>query len=296
MALSKDKKAEVVGEVSRLLKDSRMTVFAEYGGTSVKAMQQLRSDSKDSGTTIKVVKNRLFKQALMADNRFKDADLDTIKGQLLYAFNSEDEVAPAQNLAAFAKEHTQIEFVGGLNADGVLLGADDINALAALPSKDQHNYLKEIIMAENGTAEETENKTKTGGASKENQEIPKEFEKLIDQLDKMSALEISKFVKFLEEHWGVSAAAPAVAAAAPAGGEAAPEAEEKSEYDVVLKDAGAQKVAVIKAVKDLTGLGLGEAKAIVDSAPKAVKEKVAKDEAEAAKKTLEEAGATVEMS
>jgi large subunit ribosomal protein L7/L12 len=94
----------------------------------------------------------------------------------------------------------------------------------------------------------------------------------------------------------VSAAAPAVAAAAPAGGEAAPEAEEKSEYDVVLKDAGAQKVAVIKAVKDLTGLGLGEAKAIVDSAPKAVKEKVAKDEAEAAKKTLEEAGATVEMS
>jgi large subunit ribosomal protein L10 len=137
MALSKDKKAEVVGEVSRLLKDSRMTVFAEYGGTSVKAMQQLRSDSKDSGTTIKVVKNRLFKQALMADNRFKDANLDTIKGQLLYAFNSEDEVAPAQNLAAFAKEHTQIEFVGGLNADGVLLGADDIKALAALPSKDQ---------------------------------------------------------------------------------------------------------------------------------------------------------------
>jgi large subunit ribosomal protein L7/L12 len=160
----------------------------------------------------------------------------------------------------------------------------------------KHNYLEEIIMAENGTAEETENKTKTGGASKENQEIPKEFEKLIDQLDKMSALEISKFVKLLEEHWGVSAAAPAVAAAAPAGGEAAPEAEEKSEYDVVLKDAGAQKVAVIKAVKDLTGLGLGEAKAIVDSAPKAVKEKVAKDEAEAAKKTLEEAGATVEMS
>jgi large subunit ribosomal protein L7/L12 len=143
-------------------------------------------------------------------------------------------------------------------------------------------------MAEN--AEATESKTETI-------EVPKEFASLVDQLDKMSALDISKFVKFLEEYWGVSAAAPAVAVAAPAGGSDSPEAaEEKSEYDVVLKDAGAQKVAVIKAVKDLTGLGLGEAKAIVDSAPKAVKEKVSKDDAEEAKKALEEAGATVELS
>jgi large subunit ribosomal protein L7/L12 len=127
-------------------------------------------------------------------------------------------------------------------------------------------------------------------------EVPKEFEKLVEQLDKMSALEVSKFVKFLEEHWGVSAAAPAVAVAAPAGGDAAaPAADEKSEFDVILKDAGAQKVAVIKAVKDISGLGLGESKAIVDSAPKAVKEKVSKEEAEEAKKALEAAGATVEL-
>ncbi|MGH7192310.1 MAG: 50S ribosomal protein L7/L12 [Candidatus Saccharimonadales bacterium] len=126
--------------------------------------------------------------------------------------------------------------------------------------------------------------------------VPKEFEKLVAELDKMSALEISKFVKFLEEYWGVSAAAPAVAvAAAPAGGEAAPAAEAKSEYDVILKDAGAQKVAVIKAVKDITGLGLGEAKAVVDGAPKPVLEKAKKDDAEAAKKSLEGAGATVEL-
>lgn len=126
-------------------------------------------------------------------------------------------------------------------------------------------------------------------------ETPKEFEKLVAELDKMSALEISKFVTFLEEYWGVSAAAPAVAvAAAPA--EAAPAAEEKSEYDVVLKDPGAQKVAVIKAVKDITGLGLGEAKALVDGAPKVILEKAKKDDAETAKKTLEEAGATVELS
>lgn len=126
-------------------------------------------------------------------------------------------------------------------------------------------------------------------------EVPKEFEKLVAELDKMSALEISKFVKFLEEYWGVSAAAPAVAVAAPAAGDAAPAAEEKSEYDVILKDAGSQKVAVIKAVKDLTGLGLGEAKALVDGAPKPVLEKAKKDDAENAKKALEAAGATVEL-
>lgn len=128
-------------------------------------------------------------------------------------------------------------------------------------------------------------------------EVPKEFEKLVAELDKMSALDISKFVKFLEEYWGVSAAAPAVAmAAAPAAdGAAAGGEDEKSEFTVTLKDAGAQKVAVIKAVKDITGLGLGEAKALVDGAPSAIREKVSKDEADAAKKALEEAGAVVEV-
>jgi large subunit ribosomal protein L7/L12 len=125
--------------------------------------------------------------------------------------------------------------------------------------------------------------------------VPKEFEKLVSELDKLSALEISKFVKFLEEYWGVSAAAPAAAVAAPVAGDATPAAEEKSEYDVTLKDAGAQKVAVIKAVKDITQLGLGEAKALVDGAPKVILEKAKKEDAENAKKVLEEAGATVEL-
>jgi len=132
-------------------------------------------------------------------------------------------------------------------------------------------------------------------SDKEKVEVPKEFEKLTAELDKLSALEISKFVKFLEEYWGVSAAAPAAAAAAPVA-DAGPAEEAKSEFDITLKDAGAQKVAVIKAVKDITGLGLGEAKALVDSAPSVLKEKAPKDEAEAAKKTLEEAGATAELS
>lgn len=119
--------------------------------------------------------------------------------------------------------------------------------------------------------------------------------KIVDELNKLSALELSQIVKHLEEEWGVSAAAPAaVVAAAPAeGGEAA---EEQTEFTVTLKDAGSQKVAVIKAVKELTGLGLGEAKALVDGTPSPIKEKVSKEDAEAAKKALEDAGAAVELS
>ena len=122
-------------------------------------------------------------------------------------------------------------------------------------------------------------------------------EKIVEALNKLSALELSQIVKHLENEQGVSAAAPAtttVAAAVPAG-ETAPVEDAKSEYTINLKEAGVQKVAVIKAVKEITGLGLGESKAIVDSVPSTVKEKVNKEEAEAAQKLLEEAGATVEL-
>lgn len=119
--------------------------------------------------------------------------------------------------------------------------------------------------------------------------------KIVDELNKLSALELSQIVKHLENEWGVSAAAPAAAVAAPAADTNAPAADEKSEFTVVLKEAGVQKVAVIKAVKEITGLGLGESKAIVDGAPANVKEKINKEEAEKAKKLLEEAGAVVEL-
>jgi large subunit ribosomal protein L7/L12 len=121
---------------------------------------------------------------------------------------------------------------------------------------------------------------------------------LIEQLEGLTVLELNTLVKALEERWGVSAAAPVavgVAGAAAAGGAAAAEEEEKTEFDVVLTDVGANKIQVIKAVRELTSLGLKEAKDVVDSAPKAVKEGVAKDEAEAAKAKLEEAGAKVEI-
>ncbi len=118
-----------------------------------------------------------------------------------------------------------------------------------------------------------------------------DIQKLVEELSKLTVMEAVELSKALEETWGVSAAAAvAVAAGAPAAA-----AEEKTEFDVVLAEAGANKLAVIKAVKDITGLGLGEAKALVESAPKTVKEAVAKDEAEKMKATLEAAGAKVEL-
>jgi large subunit ribosomal protein L10 len=130
MALSKDRKTEVVAEVGRLLVDSKLTVIAKYAGTSVKSLQALRAEAKQNGTKVSVVKNRLV-------IKFKDFDTSLLIGQLMYAFNADDEVAPAQVLANFAKSEPQIEFIGGINADGQLLSADDVKALASLPSKDQ---------------------------------------------------------------------------------------------------------------------------------------------------------------
>jgi large subunit ribosomal protein L10 len=137
MALTKVKKDEVVKEVSDLLVSSKMTVVAKYQGTTVKALQQLRRDSKENGTKVKVVKNRLVIQALKSVDSLKDVETTDLQGMLLYAFNSEDEVAPAQILANFAKANPTIQFVGAISSEGKLLTADEVTALATLPSKEQ---------------------------------------------------------------------------------------------------------------------------------------------------------------
>ena len=121
-----------------------------------------------------------------------------------------------------------------------------------------------------------------------------DVKQLVEEIKSMSVLEVSELVKELEETFGVSAAAP-VAVAAPVAGAAAPAAEEKSEFTVELTEVGANKIAVIKVVREITGLGLGEAKALVESAPKAVKENVPTEEAKEIEAKLKEAGATVKL-
>lgn len=137
MALTRDEKNQVVADVSELLAKSKLTVVAQYQGTGVKQMQELRRDARESGTVVKVVKNRLVRQALLATDSLKETEVSALTGQLLYAFNAEDEVAPAQALANFAKTNPTIEFVGAINPDGQFMAVEDVKVLASLPSKDQ---------------------------------------------------------------------------------------------------------------------------------------------------------------
>lgn len=137
MALTKVKKHEVVKDVAELLTSSKLTVVAAYKGTPVKAMQTLRRQARDNGTKVLVVKNRLVIKALQANDVTKNIDTSALNGMLLYAFNAEDEVAPAQALATFAKTQPTVQFVGAITAEGAFIGADEVTALATLPSKNQ---------------------------------------------------------------------------------------------------------------------------------------------------------------
>lgn len=125
--------------------------------------------------------------------------------------------------------------------------------------------------------------------------VPEKFKSIVSEVEKMSVLDLSELVKVLEDKFGVSAAAPMMMGAMPAAGGAAPEAEEKTEFDVEVTAVGGQKINVIKAVREATGLGLKEAKDLVDAAPKVIKEKIAKKDAEEIKAKLEAAGATVTL-
>jgi len=137
MALTKEQKSDVVKEVSDLLAESKLTVVAKYQGTTVKALQGLRRDARATGTKVKVIKNRLVIKALQATDTLKDVETGALEGMLLYAFNGEDEVAPAKSLSDFAKANPNVEFVGAITPEGKFLGSADVKALAALPGKQQ---------------------------------------------------------------------------------------------------------------------------------------------------------------
>ncbi len=144
MALTKDKKNEVVAEVAALLAGSKMTIITKYQGTTVKAMQQLRRDARDNGTRLKVAKNRLVIKAIEQTDAIMGVDTSALEGMLLYAFNADDEVAPAQVIANFAKLNPTLEFVGAISADGTFLNADEVKALATMPSKNE--LIGQVVM------------------------------------------------------------------------------------------------------------------------------------------------------
>jgi len=136
MPLTRVKKEQVVEDTTSLLNSSKMTVIASYTGTPVKAMQQLRKQAASKNTEVKVIKNRLVVQAIKNIDAFKDIDVNTLKGMLVYAFNPEDEVTAAQTLAEFAKTNPTLEFKGAISSDGRWLQSDEIKMLATLPNKE----------------------------------------------------------------------------------------------------------------------------------------------------------------
>lgn len=137
MALLREKKNQIVDEVSQSITSSKMTVIAEYKGTPVKALQTLRREARDNGTSIKVIKNRLVIKALQSNPEFKDIDTKFINGMLLYVFNDNDEVAGAQAIAKFAKTQPTLKIIGAITNSGEFINEQDANAIALLPTKEQ---------------------------------------------------------------------------------------------------------------------------------------------------------------
>lgn len=137
MAISREKKQQIVSDVASLLDKSKLTVFAHYTGLTVKEAQELRRLAKEQATEIRVFKNRLVRVTMSQNDRFKSTDTTALTGQLLYAFNPEDEVLPAKVLANFAKNHTALKPIGAFDAEGNVLNEATLKHLADLPHKDQ---------------------------------------------------------------------------------------------------------------------------------------------------------------
>lgn len=137
MAITRDKKQSLVDELNSLLSTAKMTVFAHYDGLTVADLQTLRRAARQQSITIKVVKNRLVRVALTQNDNLKEVDSSSLTGQLLYAVSSEDEVAPAQVLANFAKAHPALKLAGAISSEGKLLETDEVKSLATLPSKNE---------------------------------------------------------------------------------------------------------------------------------------------------------------
>ena len=155
MAISKDKKQQLVADLNEILSDAKMTVFAKYQGLSVSELQELRHLARENNVKIKVVKNRLVRVAMGEIAVYKDTDTSSLEGQLLYAISNDDEVAPAQVLAKFAKEHQALELKGAFSAEGKSLNEQEVVELSKLPSKDQ--LIGQVVNMLTGTVNDVTN-------------------------------------------------------------------------------------------------------------------------------------------
>jgi large subunit ribosomal protein L7/L12 len=306
-------KEQTVGELSDKLSRSQIVIVTDYRGLTVSEMSDLRGRLRQAGAEYQVAKNTLTRFA--AEQAGRASLVDDLKGPSAIAFGYEDPAALAKSLQEYLRVSRTVNLIikGGVLGDRRVT-ADDIGRIAELPPRDVVlgqalgsvvAPLSSFLMVVSaplqnliGVIEARRQQLDESGATQEGTGMAND--ELIASIEKMSVLDLVELKKALEERWGVTAAvamAPAgVAVAAGDGGAAAAApAEEQTEFDVILTNFGANKINVIKAVRELTSLGLKEAKDLVEAAPKAIKEAVAKDEAEAAAGKLREAGATVDV-
>jgi large subunit ribosomal protein L7/L12 len=305
-------KVAAVEDLKLRLGGVRTVVLTEYRGLTVQQLSELRKQLRAVSAQYEIVKNRLARLAL-ASTDFEPLGVH-LTGPTGVIISKDDPVAVAKALHTFARAHQALAIKAGY-VEGKMLPPTELRALAELPSRDAlraqlvgaiqgglarmvgiltapHRDLVYVLQqrGEAGDADAEGTKGEIDMAT---------VEQIAEQLGKLSLLEAAQLSKMLQEQWGVSAAAPVAVAAVPgaAGGATAgaAAAEEKTEFDVILGAAGEKKIQVIKVVRELTGLGLKEAKDLVDGAPKPVKEKVTKAEADDMKKKLEEQGATVSV-
>lgn len=309
--MKKEQKTAVVSDLHEKFARARLAVVTECGGMPVNQVTQLRHKLRDAQAELKVVKNSLAARA--AEGTALLPVVSLFKGQVAVVIGYDDPVLPAKILRDFIKHEKcdeKILWRGGV-IEGKTLEPAQLIATADLPSKEvllsmllsamqgplrgMAGVLQGILRGFAAVLLAIQDKKKGEGEMAAT-EAKLSKEDILGAVESMTVLELSELVKGFEEKFGVTAAAP-VAVAAPAAGDAgAQAAEEKDAFDVVLAGVPAdKKIQIIKVVREITGLGLKEAKDLVEGAPKAVKEGAAKDEAETVKKKLTDVGATVEV-
>ncbi len=310
--MKREDKSAVVDNLREKFSRAKVAILAECSGLPVNQISDLRKQLRNAQAEYRVVKNTMAARAVDGTTLVEAKPF--FKGPLAMVIGYDDPVLPAKILRDFIqaeKRDQKITIKLGL-MDGKVLQPAQVNAVATLPGREvllsmllsaMQGPARGLVYALNGIIRDIvgviyaiQEKKKEGGENMATAEGKLSKEDFIKAIEGMTLLEVSDLVKGLEERFGVTAAAPVAVAAAGGAGAAAPAAEEKDSFDVILASAAAdKKIQVIKVVRELTSLGLKEAKDLVEGVPKPVKTGVTKDEAATMKKKLEESGAKVEV-
>ncbi len=304
-------KVEAVEELEEIVQRAQSVLLADFTGMSVAEFDELRLECFNKEIVFRVAKNRLAK--IVFANLGYEGLAEQLTGPTGFCFGFDDPIVPIRMIAAFAVQHKK-PIIKGCIVEGKVFGPEKVIELKNIPSRQELlagivgaiayplsgfvNVLNEIVRSFVGVIDALALKFEEEGAEREGLSATGgSVQDIIESIEKMSVLELVELKKALEEKFDVTAAAQVAFAgpAVPAGGEAVEEVEEQTEFDVILTAAGDKKIQVIKEVRAITSLGLKEAKALVDEAPKAVKEGISKDEAMAIKSKIEEAGGQVEV-